>query len=133
MLPGNLVAHVPAVAGTSRRAGRPLGEVFRRIRLLSVPAFPGLSRLLRDKSVTRVLSVCRWGLSPDPHLQPIKTKKPCIYKVFMVAPTGFEPNNRGSGQSRISLKTVMLSGISACRNTYRYCLFPPVSVLSVRK
>jgi len=25
------------------------------------------------------------------HLQPIKTKKPCEYKVFLVAPTGFEP------------------------------------------
>jgi len=40
-----------------------------------------------------------------------RTENNCNIRVFLVAPTGFEPNNRGSGQSRISLKAVMLSGI----------------------
>jgi hypothetical protein len=33
------------------------------------------------------------------HLQPLKTKKPCNSKVFLVAPTGFELLTSGPGQS----------------------------------
>jgi hypothetical protein len=43
----------------------------------------------------------------------------------MVATTGFEPNNRGSGQSRISLKTIMLSGISLGGVPTAVALFRP--------